>query len=161
MMPMYDQVQAVATEPGAATIDMASLLLKAYELGDTIIDSAPVADYLYWQSEVANNTEVKEIQREFNKAKELFEECQRFGRFHPNYHEAKDKVKEVEQRLQAIACVRQFKEQEQQLDELLHEVATTIARAVSETIKVPSNEKGAGGGCGSGGSCGCGSGGCG
>ncbi|WP_373425785.1 YlbF family regulator [Paenibacillus endoradicis] len=160
---MYDQVQAVATEPEIATLDMASLLLKAYELGDTIIDSAPVANYLYWQSEVANNTEVKEIQREFNKAKELFEECQRFGRFHPNYHEAKDKVKEVEAKLQAIACVRQFKEQEQQLDELLHEVATTIARAVSETIKVPSNEKGAGagGGCGSGGSCSCGSGGCG
>lgn len=160
-MPTVEGVQAPGYEAGAATLDMASLLLKAYELGDTIIASAPVADYLHWQTEVANNTEVKHIQREFSKAKELFEECQRFGRFHPDYHAAKDKVKEVEERLHAIPCVRQFKEHEKQLDELLHDVALTIARSVSETIKVPSNEKAAGGGCGSGGSCSCGSGGCG
>jgi len=157
---MYEQGQAVATEPGAATIDMASLLLKAYELGDTIIASDSVAEYLHWQAEVAKNTEVKAIQREFERAKELFEETQRFGRFHPNYHEAKDRVKAIEAKLNDIPCVRAYKEHEKQLDELLHDVATTIARAVSETIKVPSNEK-AVGGCGSGGSCGCGSGGCG
>jgi len=158
---MYEYGQAVATEPGAATIDMGSLLLKAYELGDTIIASEPVAEYLFWQSEVAKNTEVKQIQREFERAKELFEETQRFGRFHPNYHEARQRVKEVEARLNSIPCVQQFKQFEKQLDELLHEVATTIARSVSDTIKVPSNEKGASGGCGGGGSCSCGSGGCG
>ncbi|GIP14460.1 regulator [Paenibacillus montaniterrae] len=158
---MYEYGQAVATEPGTASIDMASLLLKAYELGDTIIASAPVANYLYWQAEVAKNTEVKSIQREFQRAKELFEETQRFGRFHPNYHEAKDRVKAIEAKLNAIPCVQAFKQHEAQLDELLHEVATMIARSVSDTIKVPSNEKGAGGGCGSGGSCSCGSGGCG
>lgn len=160
-MPMVERVEAPIEEVGAATLDMASLLLKAYELGDTLIASEPVAEYLYWQAEVAKNSDVKDIQREFNKAKELFEECQRFGRFHPDYHAAKDKVKEVEAKLNAIPCVQQFKEQEQQLDELLHEVALTIARSVSTTIKVPSNEKGVGGGCGSGGSCSCGSGGCG
>lgn len=160
-MDMYGQAVAVATEPGAASIDMGALLLKAYELGDTIIASETVANYLHWQSEVAKNTEVKAIQREFQRAKELFEETQRFGRFHPNYHEAKDRVKAIEAKLNSIPCVQAFKQHEAELDELLHEVATTIARSVSDTIKVPSNEKGSLRGCGSGGSCSCGSGGCG
>ena len=160
-MPAYQSVQANTVEASSETIDMASLLLKAYELGDTIIASAPVASYLYWQDQVNQNSEVASLKREFAKAKELFEECQRFGRFHPNYHEAKDKVKAIEEKLQSIPCVAQYKQYEQELDELLHEVALMIARSVSETIKVPSNEKASGGGCGSGGSCSCGSGGCG
>lgn len=160
-MPVYDELQVDDFVSGTTTIDMASLLLHAYDLGDTILASEPVSNYLYWKSQVDQNSDVIALQREFDKAKELFEECQRFGRFHPNYHEAKDKVKAVEKKLQDIPAVAKFKQYEQELDELLHEVALVIARSVSDTIKVPSNEKGAGGGCGSGGSCGCGSGGCG
>jgi len=160
-MPMYDELQMMETAPGSTTIDMASLLLKAYDLGDTILASEPVSNYLYWKSQVDQDSDVIALQREFTKAKELFEECQRFGRFHPNYHEAKDKVKEVEAKLLDIPSVAKFKQYEQELDELLHDVSLVIARSVSETIKVPSNEKAAGGGCGNGGSCSCGSGGCG
>ncbi|MBH5316777.1 YlbF family regulator [Paenibacillus sp. GSMTC-2017] len=144
-----------------STIDMASLLLSAYEIGDWINDSAEVAEYLYWKSEVSQNEEVKSLQRQFSKAKELFEECQRFGRFHPSYNEAKDKVKLIEKQMAELECVTRFKESEQVVDEMLYEVSRMIAESVSENIKVPSNEKGSGGGCGSGGSCGCGSGGCG
>jgi len=142
-------------------LDMASLLLSAYDIGDSIIQSAEVAEYLYWKSAVEQDQEVKTLSKHFAKAKELFEECQRFGRFHPDYHAAKDKVKQIEQEMNAIECVRSFKQAEEAVDDLLYEVSRTIAQSVSENIKVPSNEKSAGGGCGSGGSCGCGSGGCG
>jgi len=144
-----------------SSLDMASLLLSAYELGDWINQSAEVSDYLYWKSVVNENEEVKSLQIEFSKAKELFEECQRFGRFHPNYHEAKDKVKDVEKRLLELECVSKFKASEQAVDDMLYEVSRMIAESVSDTIKVPGNERNQGGGCGSGGSCGCGSGGCG
>lgn len=160
-MPMYEELQLVDNVPGSSTLDMASLLLKAYDLGDTILASEPVSNYLYWKSQVASNSNVIALQREFDKAKELFEECQRFGRFHPNYHEAKDKVKEVERKLDDIPAVAKFKQYERELDELLHDVSLVIARSVSENIKVPGNEKAVGGGCGNGGSCSCGSGGCG
>lgn len=160
-MPMYGELQTMDPVPGSTSIDMASLLLKAYDLGDTILASEPLSNYLYWKEIVQKDSDVIALQREFDKAKELFEECQRFGRFHPNYHEAKDKVKEVEKKLLAIPSVSNFKQYEQELDELLHEVSLVIARSVSEHIKVPSNEKAAGGGCGNGGSCSCGSGGCG
>lgn len=144
----------------AASLDMAGLLLKAYQVGDMIVDSATVADYLYWKEAVAADDEVQKLKQHFLKAKELFEECQRFGRYHPDYHAARGKVKELQSRLDSFECVSRFKDAEAAVDQLLYEVSCMIAAAVSETVKVPGNE-GVSGGCGSGGSCGCGSGGCG
>ncbi len=141
-------------------IDMASLITAAYELGDMINRSADTADYEYWKAEVERSDEVKQLVKKFGKAKEKFEDCQRFGRFHPDYHAAKDEITAIQRELDEHTCVQRFKQAEQAVDELLHEVSSLIARAVSEDIKVPANES-SGGGCGSGGSCGCGSGGCG
>jgi len=145
---------------GVSSLDMASLLLCAYELGDWINESAEVAEYLYWKEAVNEDGQVKQLTKQFDKAKELFSECQRFGRFHPDYNSAKDKVKAIERELDQIDAVRQFKLAEQAVDTMLFDVSRTIAESVSDTIKVPSNE-GKAAGCGSGGSCGCGSGGCG
>ncbi len=163
-MPTAQQVTAGFHElpqGGAASLDMATVLLCAYELGDWINQSAEVADYLYWKSVVSEDDEVKQVSRQFDKAKELFEECQRFGRFHPDYHAARKGVKEIESKLTEIEAVRRYKESEQVVDEMLYEVSRLIAESVSDNIKVPSNEKSAKGGCGGGGSCGCSSGGCG
>lgn len=162
-MPTTEELSANQTEQpqgGVSSLDMASLLLCAYELGDWINQSAEVAEYLYWKSTVSEDQEVKLLSGQFRKAKELFEECQRFGRFHPDYHAAKDKVKEIERQLNGIESVSKFKASEQAVDDMLYHVSRIIAESVSESIKVPSNEKPAGG-CGSGGSCSCGSGGCG
>ncbi|RXZ77035.1 YlbF family regulator [Paenibacillaceae bacterium] len=165
-MPTAEVINAGLSAPSVyhgetTSLDMAGLLLNAYELGDMINHSADVADYAYWKAAVADNTEVQQLILQFRKAKELFEECQRFGRYHPNFHEAKNKVKEIERLLDGHECVTRFKAAEQAIDELLYEVSRTIALAVSESVKVPGNDSVVGGGCGSGGSCSCGSGGCG
>ncbi|WP_424765876.1 YlbF family regulator [Paenibacillus sp. sgz302251] len=162
-MPVAEGLSAVPLEQpqgGVSSLDMASLLLSAYELGDLINQSAEVAEYLYWKSLVDQDEEVKQLQKQFAKAKELFAECERFGRFHPDYNAAKDKVKQIERELSEIESVRSYKLAEQVVDGMLYEVSRAIAESVSDNIKVPSNEN-AGGGCGSGGSCSCGSGGCG
>ncbi|MFC4100977.1 YlbF family regulator [Paenibacillus xanthanilyticus] len=152
--PFYDADHRVQT------YDMGRMMLDAYELGDMINQSAEMAEYLYWKTLVEQDEQIQRETKRFAKAKEAFEETERFGRFHPDYHAAKDKVKSIQQELDAIPSVSRFKVAEKALDELLHEVATQLAGSISETIKVPGNEK-AGGGCGSGGSCSCGSGGCG
>ncbi|GIP51895.1 MULTISPECIES: YlbF family regulator [Paenibacillus] len=139
------------------TVDMAELLTNAYELGDMINQSAAVSEYLYWKRQVEEDADVQVLVKKLASKKELFEETQRFGHFHPNYHEAKDKVTEVEIELEQFEAVRRFKAAEKELDDLLHQMSETIAYAVSESIKVPSNDPNPkGGGCGSGGSCGCG-----
>ncbi|MBM7563525.1 YlbF family regulator [Paenibacillus sacheonensis] len=145
-----------------ASLDMGQLLLRAYEIGDLVNQSAEVAEYAYWKSVVDANDQVRQLVKQFEKAKELFVDCERFGRFHPDYNAAKDNVQEVQRQLNEIECVSRFKAAEQAVDDLLHAIAAEIAAAVSDTIKVPSNDPlPKGGGCGSGGSCSCGSGGCG
>lgn len=139
-------------------LDMATLLMKAYDVGDLLNASQEVADYLYWKQQTEQSEDVKAIVMKLNSKKELYEETQRFGHYHPNYHAALDEVKKVEQELDQLHVVQQFKSAEERLDDLLYEVSTTLAYAVSDSIKVPSNKLITESGCASGGSC---SGGCG
>lgn len=135
----------------ATALDMSSILLHAYDLGDMINTSAELADYLYWKQAVDNNEEVQELVKLFAKAKERFEECERFGHFHPNYHEALQQVQDVQSLMDQHEAVLRYKAAEDRLDDLLFSISETIAHAVSDTIKVPSNKmltaKGCSGGC--------------
>lgn len=142
-------------------LDLSSVLIQAYELGDSINCSAEVADYLYWKQRKEEDPKLKELLYEFNRKKQLFEECQRFGHFHPDYHAAMDSMQAAQAALDTLESVSRFKQAEDQLDELLYSISRLVAHSVSDTIKVPSNnplpETGcASGGCGSGGGCNCG-----
>ncbi|MBW4083952.1 YlbF family regulator [Paenibacillus sp. S150] len=139
------------------TVDMAEVLTYAYELGDMINQSAEVSDYLYWKGRVDANPDIQAMIKRLQGKKELFEETQRFGHFHPNYHSAKDEVTAVEQELERFEEVIRFKQAEKTLDDMLHSMSETIAFSVSDSIKVPGNDPAPkGGGCGSGGKCSCG-----
>ncbi|MFC0213204.1 YlbF family regulator [Paenibacillus chartarius] len=138
----------------AQTLDMAAILMQAYDVGDLINRSQEAADYAYWKQAMEQDPEAQRFIRELAKTKELFEETQRFGHYHPNYHEALEKVRQAELRLQQIETVARFTEAEERLDNLLFSVSETIARSVSESIKVPSNKlEPEGHSCASGGSC--------
>lgn len=140
------------------TLDMAALLAMTDDLGQSILRSVEVADYSYWKQQVQQDEAAKAVLRKMAKAKERFEECERFGHFHPNYHEALEAVKAVEKEMEAVPSLARYKHAEAALDMLLLDVSETIAHAVSESVKVPSNNPlpKSSGGCGSGGSCGCG-----
>ncbi|CAM3307625.1 MULTISPECIES: YlbF family regulator [Saccharibacillus] len=138
------------------TVDMARVLMNAYDLGDMINGSVEVADYLYWRERMQEHPEVRRLIVELNARKELFEETQRFGHFHPNYHAAKEEVEQVERAMEEIEAVARFQAAEKALDDLLFEMSETIAYSVSSSIKVPGNNPLPKSGCGSGGSCGCG-----
>lgn len=138
------------------TVDMAEVLTYAYEIGDMINQSAEVSDYLYWKERVNANPEIQAVVKRLQAKKDLFEETQRFGHFHPNYHSAKDEVEAVEAELEEFEEVVRFKQAEKMLDDILHSMSETIAYSVSNSIKVPSNDPLPKGGCGSGGKCSCG-----
>lgn len=153
---------AQSRETNEAPADLALLLSRAFELGDSLKNCTFAAEYVYWKDKVSRDAEAQLLAGQFAKAKINFEECERFGRFHPDYNAALDRVYEIEGRLDSLECVRKFKEAERSMDRLLNEVSRTIAYAVSLNIKVPDNDPNPkSGGCGSGGSCSCGSGGCG
>ncbi|HZG78523.1 MAG TPA: YlbF family regulator [Paenibacillus sp.] len=139
-------------------LDFSLLLSKASDLADAMLRSVEMADFLYWKERMEQDPEVKALLKKMARAKERFEECERFGHYHPNYHEALDAVRAVEAEMEAIESAREFKRAEKALDTLLYDVSVVVAHAVSDSIKVPSNDPlpKHGGGCGSGGSCGCG-----
>ncbi|MFD0680448.1 MULTISPECIES: YlbF family regulator [unclassified Paenibacillus] len=137
----------------AQALDMSAILMQAYDLGDMIKISTETSDYLYWKQRKDEDPQVKELVKLFNKKKELFEECQRFGHFHPDYHAALEQVQAIQVKLDNLESVKYFKEAEQRLDELLYTVSQMIAHSVSDTIKVPGNDMNAGGGSCSTGSC--------
>lgn len=135
-------------------LDMSALLTGAYELGDMVLASQEAAEYFRWKAVMAEDPDAQAWIRQLQRKKELFEECQRFGHFHPEYHRAMDEVKAVQEKLDAIESVRRFKEAEERLDDLLYEISEIIAHSVSDTIKVPTNKLlPESGGCSSGGSC--------
>ncbi|WP_420819444.1 YlbF family regulator [Paenibacillus thalictri] len=135
------------------TLDMSAILMQAYSMGDMVNNSAEMADYLYWKSRKESDPQVEPLVRLLNKKKELLEETERFGHFHPNYHEALDDVNAILAQLDMIESVRRFKEAEERLDDMLYTISDMIAKSVSDTIKVPGNKLITGGGCSSGGSC--------
>lgn len=141
----------------AQALDMSAILTQAYDLGDMINGSAETADYLYWKKVKDEDPQVEELLRLFQKKKDLFEECQRFGHFHPDYHSALDQAKQIQEQLDSLESVKRYKEAERRLDDLLFTVSEMIARSVSDSIKVPGNELLASGGSCSTGGC---SGGC-
>lgn len=137
-----------------SALDMSAVLLRAYELGDMILASREAADYLDTKQAMAKDAVAQSLIRRLMSKKELFEECQRFGHFHPEYHRALGEVAAVQEELDAIPSVKSFKEAEERLDDLLYEVSAIIAYSVSDTVKVPSNKlQPHSGGCSSGGSC--------
>ena len=150
---------ARSEHPTAGPLDMAAVLLAAYDLGDMINQSADAADYLYWKARLEQDEEAQALIRRFRKAKERFEECSRFGRFHPDYHEARREAAEMQRKLDECVTIRRFKEAEQAVDDMLREIAVMLARAVSDDIKVPDGgavQAGCGGGSCGGGCASCG-----
>ncbi|WP_271749915.1 YlbF family regulator [Cohnella sp. JJ-181] len=162
MLKSLPAAEAYGDDSLESGADMSAIAARAFELGDLIKHSALTEDYVYWKRSVASSGEAQLRIREFLKAKDKFVECERFGRFHPDYNEALDQVYEAEAKLEEVEEVRRFKAAEHAVDLLLREVSQLIAHSVSESIKVPDNDPNPkGSSCGSGGSCSCGSGGCG
>jgi len=122
-------------------LDMSAILLRAYDVGDMIRTSAELAEYLYWKHAVDADSESQRLIGRFAKAKTTFEECERFGHFHPNYHEALAHVQQIQAEMDRCEPIRRYKAAEEKLDDLLFEVSETIAFAVSDTIKVPGNKQ--------------------
>lgn len=135
-------------------LDLSSIMLQAYEIGDLMNRSKEVQEYIFWKSQIEADDEIQQAIRIFEKYKEKFADCERFGHYHPDYHQALEETRKYEQELSRFPAVKHFKAAEEALDDLLFTVSETIAKAVSEEIKVPSNKLLPDtGGCGSGGSC--------
>jgi cell fate (sporulation/competence/biofilm development) regulator YlbF (YheA/YmcA/DUF963 family) len=140
------------------TVDMTQLILESHELSTMINQSREVSAYLEAKRRMEEDEEAQRLLALFEKKKAQYEDVQRFGKYHPDYNHISKEVRELKRTIELLDSVQAFKRAENELDELLYQVSSTIAYAVSDTIKVPSNNpflEAKSAGCGSGGSCGC------
>jgi cell fate (sporulation/competence/biofilm development) regulator YlbF (YheA/YmcA/DUF963 family) len=122
-----------------STLDMNELMEAAQKLGHQINDSEEVKRYLELKKELYHDAEAQLLMKSFEKVKEDFEETKRFGIFHPNYHEAKDKMAEYQVKLKEHPVIGKYLEAEEKVEHMLFQVSHLLARSVSKEVKVPND----------------------
>ena len=141
-----------------ATTEVVDLIDGSEYIGQMILKSDVMFNYIEAKNTLANDTESQSLITAFHDEKEKYEEVQRFGRYHPDYSDVMKTIRTTKREMDMNEKVAAFKIAERNLQALLDEVSERIAYSVSEQVKVP--REGAlltdsGCGCGSGGSCGC------
>lgn len=136
------------------------LIEEAYVLSSMVTQSEVFKEYHGCKYKLSNDKEAQSLIKEFVKIKDSYEDVQRFGKYHPDYDRISKEVREVKRKLDLNDTIAKFKAAEKNLDALLIEISTIIAREVSETIKVPTgnpffDNMSCSGGCSSGKGCGC------
>ncbi|KIL44767.1 YlbF family regulator [Jeotgalibacillus soli] len=144
-----------------ATMERIELLDLSDELSDMIIASDIAKQYLLQYRSLKSSKESMDKIYRFVKLKDLYEEVQRFGRYHPDYSRVNKEIREMKRDMDMDPLVAAFRVAENSLQSLLDEVSVLIGRSVSENVKIPTgnpffdSQSGCSGGCGSGGGCSC------
>nr|WP_246188282.1 YlbF family regulator [Metabacillus lacus] len=143
------------------TLESVNVLNKAEELAQLVMQSEIAEDYYRSLYRLQNDKEAQALISQFSKAKDLYEDVQRFGKYHPDHKRLTKEMREVKRNVDLHESVAAFKKAEKELQSLLDSISVEIGQAVSQYIKVPTGNpyfdslSSCGGGCGSGGGCGC------
>jgi len=134
------------------TLDLTVILEETDRLNQLLIHSQEVNHYLHCKRQLDQDPEAQALIRQFVKKKEEFEEVERFGRYHPDYHRVKEEMRQLKRTMDLNERVANFKKAERVLESILREIGEIIAHAVSDTIKVSTgnpyfDQMGCGGGC--------------
>ncbi|MBY6036216.1 YlbF family regulator [Fictibacillus nanhaiensis] len=142
------------------SLDQVVLLEESLRLAEMVSFSSAAHDYRKSKYVLERDEQAQEMISRFADMKDKYEEVQRFGKYHPDFHSVSTQVRTLKRELDFHENIANFKKAEKELEKLLIECSRIIAQSVSEQIKVPTgnpffDESSCSGGCGSGGSCGC------
>jgi len=142
------------------TSEWAFILDEADTLSSMILNSELVRNYREAHQAVYGDRALVEKIAAFNRLKEQYEDVQRFGKYHPDYHTITKEIRKQKRELDLNEKVANLKLAENELQDLLDEISLIIGKSVSEAVKVPVSNpffetSCHSGGCGSGGKCSC------
>lgn len=118
---------------------MIELFSDTLELAELISSSEEARSYLKLKKMIQDDAKAKKIIKEFEQLKDRYEEAQRFGRFHPNYHEAKREAQSYQKQMFTHPLIGAYVEAEKKVDKLLYDVSCLLAQSVSNEILVPND----------------------
>ena len=137
------------------------IVQKAEALAELVMQSEIGENYFAHLYKLKNDQLAQQKIKKFGALKDLYEEVQRFGKYHPEYKRVNMDIREAKRDMDLHPTIVDFKRAEMDLQTVLDEISMKIGRAVSPQIKVPTGNpffdsgSGCSGGCGTGGSCGC------
>jgi len=142
------------------TSEWAFILDEADALSSMILNSELVHNYRKAHHAVYSDQVLVEKIAAFNRMKEQYEDVQRFGKYHPDYHKITKEIRKQKRELDLNEKVANLRLVENQLQDMLDEISLIIGKSVSEAVKVPVSNPFFetachSGGCGSGGKCSC------
>lgn len=143
------------------TSDWLFILDEVDELSAMILSSAQ-ANHLQQAYKAVYEDEMLSAKiKAFQRLKDQYEDVQRFGKYHPDYHTIMKKIRTEKRELDLNERVADLKLAENEYQDLLDEISFIIGRSVSEAVKIPASNpffassSSCGSGCGTGGGCSC------
>ncbi len=121
--------------------DLVQLIDLTYELAEAINNSAKMKEYQKIKAECEQDQEVNKLKAEFLRKKELYEEIERFGKYHPDYFTIEKEAREALIIIESHPKIRELRRAEKSLNDMLYSIAQKIAHSVSKTILVPREDQ--------------------
>ncbi len=143
------------------TSDWVFILDEVDELSAMILSSQAAQNLRQAYKAVYEDAELSTQIKTFQRLKDLYEDVQRFGKYHPDYNTIMKKIRTEKRQLDLNDLVAALKLAENDYQDLLDEISLMIGHSVSEAVKVPvsnpflASSSSCGTGCGTGGGCSC------
>jgi len=106
------------------------IYLAIEDLGEEILSTEEVSAYINLKAETDALPEIIKLRQAFQRAKDDFELAERFGHFHPDYHEAKNKARDQEKALYQHPQLEKYLSAEKEVNSLLEKVMSRLNAAV-------------------------------
>lgn len=140
------------------TEETLSILDEIENLSDMIVQSEVYQNYQYAKENLENDEEAHLLYQAFLKSKDQYDDVMRFGKYHPDYKRIMMETRQRKRAYEMLPVVMEYKTKEVALQNLIDEVLTKIAFAVSENVKIEAGNpffQTGHNGCATGGSCNC------
>jgi cell fate (sporulation/competence/biofilm development) regulator YlbF (YheA/YmcA/DUF963 family) len=143
------------------TSDWVFILDDVDELSAMILSSEQAQNLRKAYEAVYEDVELSASIKAFQRLKDQYEDVQRFGKYHPDYHTIMKQIRTQKRQLDLNEQVAALKLAENDYQDLLDEISLIIGHSVSEAVKVPvsnpffASASSCGTGCGTGGGCSC------
>lgn len=140
------------------TEETLSILDEIENLSDMIVQSDVYQTYQYAKDNLENDDEAHLLYQAFLKSKDQYDDVMRFGKYHPDYKRIMMETRQRKRTYEMLPVVMEYKTKEVVLQNLIDEVLTKIAFAVSENVKIEAGNpffQTGHNGCATGGSCNC------
>ena len=143
------------------TSEWVFILDEVDELSAMILTSQAAQNLRQATMAVYEDAELSAKIKAFQRLKDQYEDVQRFGKYHPDYHKIMKDIRTEKRQLDMNDKIAKLKIAENDYQDLLDEISLIIGHSVSEAVKVPVSNpffatgSSCGTGCGTGGGCSC------